>query len=158
MKIRPLLFILTMVGASLPLIAQEEGNYLHVQTTTGWKVLDLDSVDRLSFNNGVMTASDKNLNTVETIPQDQLISMNYSETAGVVGVVAEEEADTFTFDRATKTAIMNCDGRFEVYTEAGIRLVEIPAARKGETIDLSDIRKGIVILKSGNKSVKEIIK
>lgn len=158
MKLKHLLFALTFAGTALPLMAQEEGNYLHLQTATGWEVIDLDQVDRLTFSNGTMTASDKDQTTVASFRQDQLISMNYSETSGIESVTDDNMESTFYFDSDAKAVIMKADGIFEVFSEAGVKLVEIPSAKNGETINLSAIRKGIVILKSGSHSLKAIIK
>lgn len=162
MKIKLLLFALAIAGASMPIMAHEtEGNYMHVLTSTGWKVLDLDQVDRLTFKNGTMVASDKKQNAIETISQKDLMSMTYSETmaelSGVEMLSSDEDA-SFSFFNGSKTIVMKADGNFTVYSESGATLVEIPAAKAGQTIDLSAIRPGIVILKSGNQSLKAIIK
>lgn len=162
MKIKHLLFALAIAGASLPMMAQEtEGNYLHVLTSAGWKVLDLDQIDRLTFKNGSMVATDKKQNTIETISQNDLTKMAYSETkaefSGIEMLPADEKA-VFSFFNGSKTVVMKADGNLAVYTEAGVRLVEIPDAKAGQAIDLSAIRQGIVILKSGNQSLKAIIR
>lgn len=162
MKIKHLLFALAIAGASIPMMAQDvEGNYMHVLTSDGWKILDLDQVDRLSFNNGVMTAADKNQNIVETISQDKLLSMAYSETTtelSGVEMLPNGSKPAFSFFNGSKTVIMNADGNFSVYNEAGAKLVEISSVKAGQTIDLSALHPGIVILKSGNQSLKAIIK
>lgn len=158
MKLKHLLFALTFAGTALPLMAQEEGNYLHVQTASGCEVIDLEQADRLTFKNGTMTATDKNLVTVASFKQSELESMYYSETSGVESITDDTRVNTFSFNGDTKTVTMKADGKFEVFSEAGVKLVEIPSAKQGETINLSAIRKGIVILKSGSHSLKTIIR
>lgn len=155
-------FIFVFIAAAMTFFAtfaEEGSNYLHIRTNSGWQVLSLDQVDRLTFKNNVMTATDANNNVVASFPQDQLEAMRVNESAGVNDVTADTNADaTFTFDAADATATMLADGDFEVYSLNGSLLVRIPEVKKGETINLSAVESGIVIVKSGNYSAKVTIK
>ena len=79
MNLKKILIALAFVGMAIPGFAQAEGNYLHVKTADGWKVLNLDKVDRLTFKDGNMTASDKDNNVVETVPMASLETITFSE-------------------------------------------------------------------------------
>lgn len=160
MNLKKILIALAFVGMAIPGFAQAEGNYLHVKTADGWKVLNLDKVDRLTFKGGNMTASDKDNNVVETVPMASLETITFSEQAEPSSV-ASIEADTaapFSFDAASSTVHMNADGDFSLYDIEGKLLVSIPAVKAGETIDLSAVKGEVVVIKSGNHSLKTILK
>ncbi|MDE5661443.1 MAG: hypothetical protein K2I04_02325, partial [Muribaculaceae bacterium] len=55
------LFLAGAVALSALSVSAEDsaGNYLHIRTSEGWQVLNLDTVDRLTFKGGTMTAPDK---------------------------------------------------------------------------------------------------
>ena len=130
-------------------------NYLHIKTSTGWEVLDLDKVDRLTFNNGKMTAQDEKGATVGTYNQSSLEQIYVNDLAGVESVVADEKSKaTFKFDAEGRSAVMIADGSFEVYALDGSLLVSIPA-KAGEHIALEAMSgTGIVIVKSGKYAIK----
>ena len=56
-------------------------NYLHIKTSTGWEVLDLDKVDRLTFSNGKMNAQDEKGVTVGTYSQASLEQIYVNDLA-----------------------------------------------------------------------------
>ena len=158
MKFSRLIFAMAFAASVFTASAEDEGNYLHIRTATGWDVLSLNQVDRLTFTNGVMTATDKNNATVATFPQASLETMYVDETAGVGSPVVDEQTSaTFTFAASTRTATMLADGEFTVYNAAGVRLVAIQAL-KGETITLTGLEAGVAILKCGDYSLKTVIK
>ncbi len=158
MQFKHLLLSAVFAGCALSGMAQEEGNYLYVRTATGYEVLNLDKVDRLTFSGGIMTASDKDNKTVATFPQDQIDKMYVSETAGITSVAADNAEPTFKFDATTAVVTMLADGDFNIYDTAGASLIGTAKVKKGETIALSGMEPGIVILKSGNYTVKAILK
>lgn len=152
--------ILTSVCTFAIFTAVAGSNYLHVRTSSGWEVLDLDKVDRLSFSGETMVASDASGNTVSTYPRTELQTMQVdNDFSGVNLVIADEsEAATFSFDASSDTVVMMTDGDFEIFNPTGVILLSIPGVKKGETIALAELQSGVLILKSGNYSIKVIIK
>jgi|GEM_PF-2727401 len=150
-------FIAAAACAVVMVPAMAESQYLHIRTASGWEVLDLAQVDRLTFKSGSMTATDKQNNTVATYNQNALESMYVDENAGIESVVSTDTEATFTFSKDGYVE-MKADGAFLIYGADGALLLEIPEARKGEIISLKTLRQGVVILKSGNYSIKAIVK
>ncbi len=147
-----------MMAAGTSLYAAAESDYLHIHTQSGWEILSLDQVDRLTFSNGVMTASDKDANTLGTYRQADLQEMYIDETSGVESVMADAAEATLEFDAASRSLRVLADGQVDIYSVAGELLASVPEAKKGESIMLGSIRQGIVICKSGNHSIKAILK
>jgi len=135
-------------------------NYLHVRVASGWEVLDLDKVDRLSFSGNNMVASDAKGNTVSTFLRSELRTMNVDDNpSGVNSMIADsKESATFSFDFASRTVTMFTNGDFQIFDLSGAVLVSIPDVRQGEAISLSGLQPGAIIIKSGNYSIKVIIK
>lgn len=131
------------------------GQYLHVQTTSGWKVFDLEKVDRLTFTSGNMVASDADNNTLETFDRAILEKMYVDETSGVQSVTADAAKATFNFNNGIAT--MLADGKFEAFALDGSLLVSIDA-KKGETIDINAISPNVVILKAGSFTLKATLR
>lgn len=162
MKLKHLLIASICVGASLT--AYAEGEWLHVKTGKGWEVFSLENVDRLDFTGNVMNASDKNGVQVASFNRADLQNMyvdNDKESTGAAGietVVNGNAAKAFSFDSAAKTVVMNDDGEFSIYDIEGKRLLSIPGAKSGETIDLSHVSAGVVILKSNGFTLKALLK
>lgn len=143
--------------------AQTGGNYLHVNTGSGWKVIDIDKVDKLTFTGGNMTAVDSENKTVESIPLNSLVAMVYSEDAKApetssVAIVEGNAKNGFHFDAASSIVTMQVAGNFEVFAASGELLVNIPEVKVGETIDLSAVKSGVVIMKTGDYTLKTILK
>jgi hypothetical protein len=140
-------------------VAANAENYLHVHTDSGWEVINLDLVDRLTFTNGNMVATDAAQNVIATIPQSSLQNMYVNESAGISKPTVDSSATaTFTFNATSKMATLLADGAFDVYNEAGKRILAIPHAQRGETVNLSALSAGTIIIKSGNYSLKTIVK
>lgn len=133
----------------------DEGQYLHVQTASGWKVLDLEKVDRLTFTTGNMVVSDADNNTLETFNRASLEKMYFAETSGVQSVIADSTKAIFGFGNGVVS--MLADGKFEAYSLDGSLLVSINA-KKGETIDINAISANVVILKSGSFTLKATLR
>jgi hypothetical protein len=147
---------LALLAATMTVSAE---NYLHIRTDAGWEVIDLDKVDRITFTNGNMVATDASQNVLSTIAQSTLQTMYVDDTAGIDKVSADNTAATLTFDAATKVVTLLADGSFEIYNAAGALLVAIPQVKQGETVNLSGISAATpVILKNGNYSLKAIVK
>ena len=136
--------------------ALAEGNqYLHIHTADGWKVLDLEKVDRLSFSGNQMIAADENNVTVETFDRSGLAEMYVDETSGVNEIASDAADATFSYKQGVAT--MLADGLFEVYGLDGSLMVAIKA-KKGENIDLTAMTQEIVILKSGKFTAKVVLR
>ncbi len=147
---------LALLAATMTVSAE---NYLHIRTDAGWEVIDLDKVDRITFTNGNMVATDASQNVLSTIAQSTLQTMYVDDTAGINTVSTDNTAATLTFDAATKVVTLLADGSFEIYNAAGALLVAIPQVKQGETVNLSGISAATpVILKNGNYSLKAIVK
>ncbi len=138
------------------LTASAADNYLHIKTADGWRVLDLEQVDRLTFDGNTMTASDASGATVVTIPQKSLEVMAVTETAGVSAPVIAEAKASFVYSPSTKCVTMLDDALFEMYALDGSRLVAVNAA-KGENIHIDAVKAGVVIMKSGEYSIKAVV-
>ncbi len=155
-------FLLSCVAAICCLVSWAADDYLHIRTSDGWKVLDISQVDRLTFSNGTMVATDKENKTLLTVPTTDLKAMvvdndvNPTPT-GIEEVTAKEVKASFTYDASTKSVTMLEDAPFEVYAITGLTLCVIPNAKAGEVIDLKDIHPGVIILKSGQYSLKVVV-
>lgn len=160
MSFKKLVIVLAFISAVLSMRAQSaDSNYLHIYTNGQWVVLDLDKVDRLEFKGDNMIAKAEDNTEVASYPRTSLevLYVDEAATTAINAAVADETA-AFTFDADSKTATMLVDGSFSVYDITGRRLVEIPAVKKGETIDLQTLRPGIIILRSESFSKKVVIK
>lgn len=161
MKIRQLIVFAAILLTGLAAAAQSASpNYLHIYTNGSWVVLDLDKVDRLEFNANNMVAKDKNNAEVGTYPRTtlQTIYVDESKTTAITDIADETAAAAaFTYDPATRTATMNADGNFTIYSVSGTMLLNIPQVKKGETVDMQSITPGVVILRSGRYSLKVAI-
>lgn len=133
----------------------EGGQYLHVQTASGWKVLDLEKVDRLTFISGNMIATDAQNNTLETFDRASLNRMYVDETMGIQSMTTDQAKAAFCFENGVAT--MLTDAKFEAYSVDGSLLVSIDA-KKGETIDINAISANVVILKSGSFILKSTLR
>ncbi|MCX4263450.1 MAG: hypothetical protein OSJ37_01865 [Muribaculaceae bacterium] len=134
-------------------------DYLHIKTANGWVVFNLNNADRITFNNGKMTVLDQSGNTLGSINQSDLVKAHFSnttESTSVNSIVAEDP--TFSFDAASKTVKIDCDGTFEIFAIDGKTLISIPSAKKGETVNIESLNENIVIIKLGNYSIKTIVK
>ncbi len=134
--------------------------YLHLKTASGWKVLNLDEVSTLSFKGNNMVAKSADDKVVLDVPKAELELMSVDQSAGIEAtVVASNEGDaTFTFDANARKAVMKSTGSFEMYGTGGEALLSIPSVSASDEIDLSNITPGVVILKSGNYSLKALLK
>ncbi len=156
MKIRHLIAALALTGALCA--AHAEDLYLHVRTATGWEVLDLNKVDRLTFTGGKMTALDQNEKVVKSFERSDLDKMVVTESAGVEAVADATAEKTFVYDVQSRTITMSTEGDVEIFDAAGCRLVALPCVLKGETVVLTGLNPGIVIIKSGDYSLKTVVK
>lgn len=150
------LFIALAAVAASSMMTYADGNYLHIKTSEGWSVLDLEQVDRLSFSDNVMTATSASGETLSSYPQDQLEKMFANDAAGVADLKTDNKNGNFVLDG--KTVTMLADSDFAIYSTDGTALVEIPAVKNGEKIDLSALTPGVYVAKSGNQSQKISLK
>lgn len=150
-------FICFLVIGALGARAEGE-QYLHIRTTTGWSVLDLNEVDKLTFPAGTMVASSFDGQTLGTFRRDALTEMYVDETSGVTSVTSVfAEAVVPTFRIANGVVTMLSDGIFEAYTTDGAAIARI-SAKKDETIDLSAVGATVVLLKSGTYTLKTTLR
>lgn len=164
MKIKYLLPILCFALSALCGVA--ESLYLHIQKSDGtWEVLSLDKVDRLTFDNGKMVASDATGNEVANFDAADLTTLQVNETEDEVndytslGSVARD-TNGFSFDAATATVVFNGEqkGAFEIYDASGKRLVNITDYRSGQTVKIAALEAGVYILKLGDNTKKIAVK
>lgn len=145
--------------AALPAFA--EGEYLHVQTSSGWEVIPISNVNKLTFNGGYMTATDSQNKELIKIKQTELGKMlvnDSKESASVIGITDETTPANFAFDANAKSVLILEDGDFSVYTLSGEHLIAIPTVKKGETVNLAAINSEVVIIKSGSYAIKALMK
>ncbi len=145
--------------AALPAFA--EGEYLHVQTSSGWEVIPISNVNKLTFNGGYMTATDSQNKELIKIKQTELGKMlvnDSKESASVIGITDETTPANFAFDANAKSVLILEDGDFSVYTLSGEQLIAIPTVKKGETVNLAAINSEVVIIKSGSYAIKALMK
>ncbi|MDE6768424.1 MAG: hypothetical protein K2J78_01720 [Muribaculaceae bacterium] len=159
MKIKPLLIATAFGLAALPVLA--EGEYLHVQTTAGWEVIPTSDIDKLTFHDGFMTATDSQNKEIAKIKQTELGKMLVSdskESASVIDIIDDTATASFSFDAATKSVTILKDGTFSIHTLGGEQLLVIPLVKKGEVINIAAINSEVVIIKSGSYAVKALMK
>lgn len=139
-------------------------DYLHIRTSSGWQVLNVDDLKSFDFNNGTVTVSDKDGKAVASFPQSSLEliyvddnTQNVDKT-GVESVTEEASQAVFAYDSAARMVTFSQDGEFELYNVDGSRLVRIPDVKAGETVNISGVAPGVVILKSGKQTIKTILK
>lgn len=162
MKLKLFLTGLFIIISVMVMKAEEEAShYLHIQDEAGWSVLNLDSVDRLLFSDGNMSALDKNRNVLGTYPQSHLKTLYVDENADlsqIKDLFADEKVDASFILGDNGLVTLLADGEFSVYDINGSLLVYIEGARAQQTIDLSAISEDILILKSGNYAIKAVRK
>ena len=108
-----------------------------------------------------MTVTDANDNVVATFARNELSNMAVDEVSTPEAGVNDIEIGkgvTFAFDAQTSTVRMLADGALDVYDISGRHLVSIAAVSTGETVDLSEIAAGVVIIKSGTYNLKVALK
>lgn len=150
------IFAFVMAFAALSAMA-DEGNFLHIRTSNGWSVVDIDKVGKIKFTGDQMVVGDKNDAPMASYPRTALEEMVVTETAGVHAVeVDAPETMVFNVENGAVKVLVDCD--FEVYDTTGKRLVLIPGVVKGQTITLPALAGNVVILKAGNQSIKAVIK
>ena len=156
MKIKQML--LSVVCLLVAVSAYTEDNWLHIRTASGWQVLSLDQVDRLTFTGGQMTATDASGAVVATIPQNTIETISVKETTGISTVADASAKASFKLsgDGAVITAL--ADGDFEIYNAAGMLMESISGVKAGETIDLGKLPAGVLIVKLGAYSQKVVLK
>lgn len=138
--------------------AYAEDNWLHIRTNSGWQVLSLDQVDRLTFKSGQMTATDASGAVVATIPQSSIQTISVKETTGIATVAEDNVAATFKLSGNGSIVTATADGDFEIYNAAGVLMESIAGVKTGETIDLSKLPSGVLIVKLGAYSQKVVLK
>lgn len=151
MRFKHLLLIAVMGMGFLGVHADD---YLHIQTADGWKVLNLNEVDRLSFKEGVMTAADSKGQTVATFNQQDLNTMFVADTAGLQTVESEASEATLAYDAQADMVRILADGDLHIYSATGAELLSIAGCKKGQTVDIAAISQKILILKSGAHALK----
>lgn len=138
------------------LCASASDNYLHILTDDGWKILNIEQIDKISFKNGTMTATGQNNETVLAVPSEKIQSMSVLDTndaqTGIEAVTAAEAPFVLNNGSASVTMLQN--GNFRLINLEGMVLCEIPAVEKGQTIDLTNVAPGIHILQSGSFTIK----
>ena len=154
-----------IIAALLPMAgmfgAYAADEYLHVETAAGWKVVNIDNVSTLSFKGGTMEAKDANGKSVMSIPCSELKTMKVAATdipSGVISVESDAEGVPFVFSASEKCVRMITDGKFEIFDLSGNLLVSIPEVRSRQIIDINDVSAGVVIMKSGEYSIKTVVK
>lgn len=148
--------------------ANAESLYLHIQTANGnWQVLDLEKVDRLTFTNGNMVATNTDNQTVATFAATDLATMQVNddpETINeypVAGIDAPESTGaeaTFTFDPATRTIAVLVDGALTITAIDGRTAVAIPAVKAGQSVDVAAMAPGTYVINLGAQSLKAVIR
>lgn len=158
MNLKHLLLTASLCIAALPISAEQ--HYLHVQTSEGWKVLDIAQVDRLTFSNGVMTATDHDKQQITQIKQTDLSKMfvTEKETSAVDEIHDVDIEPSFMFDSTSKSVRILKDGDFAIFNPAGSTLISIPDVKVGQLVDINDVKADIIIIKSGHYSVKALLK
>ena len=159
MKIKHLLLSTAFSLAALSALA--EGEYLHIQTTAGWEVIPTSDIDKLTFNDGFMTATDSQNKEIAKIKQSELGKMLVSdsmESASVIDIIDDTVTASFSFDATTKSVTILEDGTFSIHTLGGEQLLVIPFVKKGEVINIAAINSEVVIIKSGSYAVKALMK
>lgn len=151
-------------GMALFAFAGRAESYVHIRTDAGWEVLDLDKTRSMDFNGGKVSVINTEGAVVSTFNQSELQkiyvddSVENNESVWVETVAIDGTSDGPAFNLTSQTASMLTDGDFEVYSTDGTLLVRIPEVKAGETVNLSGIAPGVVIIKSGNQSLKAILR
>lgn len=151
MKIRHL--FLAASAMAFATSASAETNYLHVVTTNGWEILNLDTVDRLTFEGNVMNALDKNRKVVNSFNRADLETCFVSQNSGVDEITESgHSSESFSIAARTLTALVS--GNFAIYSTAGERLAAIEGVQSGQEIGLSALPAGIYVITLGDHSAK----
>jgi hypothetical protein len=136
-------------------------NYLHVQTADGWKLINLDNVERITFAGGVMTATDASNTIIAQLNQQKLESMYVDDEENVSGLKItklDQGEATLSFDANKKVIKVLTDGSLDVFTVTGVKILTVPNVKKGEIVDVSQLAVGTAIFKNGTFSLKTILK
>ena len=148
------LVLITALLMTFGLAGRAQCNYLHVATDKGWEVIDLDKADRITFHGGTMTVSDAAGNPIASYPQASLDRMYVDQNTGVDQISSDTSCATFRLNGNGRTVELLGTGVFEVFGLDGTRLVEIPEATAGKTVDLTGLKPGVYVYRLGGYSVK----
>ena len=156
-------FLLSLFAAISVTTMWAADDYLHIRTATGWKILNIADVDRLTFKGGTMVATDTDNKTLLSVDCKELETMvvtdNTDVPAGVDQVTSNPATQaTFTYDATTRCIVMKADGALEIYRADGARIDAIPQAKAGEVIEIEGVGNGIIIVKSGAYTLKVALK
>lgn len=145
-RLAPLaLAVMTMPAFATPL-------YFHIKTSDGnYKAYDLEKIDRLTFANGNMTI-EKDGTPLETIKRTELAHIEVSDSESAVSTLAAEHSDWYKMQG--KTVVLTAGAGFQAYNLGGIMLLDIPEAKAGQSVDLSELPAGIYVISNGNESAK----
>lgn len=142
-----------LIAAACTVGAHAEALYMHLQDANGnWTVYDLEQVDRLTFSDGKMNI-EKDGQTVASASTTELARFYVNDTTGVNAVAGDNEAADI-LSVAGRTLSLKADSSLRVYAASGALLVEIPAVKAGQTVDLSSLPAGIYMIATGNKTLK----
>lgn len=150
--------LILMTACLLSLSAWADGTYLHIRTASGWEVVNLEKADKMTFKNNVVQITAADNSVLASYPQNALETMYIDEIAGVGDVKDDNTEAAFIFDSASRSVRMTQDSDLKVYDLKGKLLVGIPEVKEGETVNLSALAPSIIILKSGNYTVKTQLK
>lgn len=154
--LRAALVVVGLVCGAQAVSAQEM--YLHIQTSDGWQVLNIDQVDRLTFTGDTMRATDSAGNLVTEIPQISLQTMKVDESSGVEVITDEQTRDNFELSADGRTAVANASGTLSVYATDGTRLVCIPEVKVAQKVHLEALPAGTYIITLDGQSTKAILR
>ncbi|MCC8070833.1 MAG: T9SS type A sorting domain-containing protein [Bacteroidales bacterium] len=136
---------------------QAESMYLHITQKDGTvKVVDLDTIDRLVFNNGSMTAlkGDQTVTEVEVAGVEKMGF--YEDDDPAVGIkTVKTTDDAFALDRSGILTIGATTATvLRVYDLQGAEVVSVPGLKTGMKVDLSSLKGGIYVISMGSKTAK----
>jgi hypothetical protein len=163
MRLKPLAVVASLAMAT---VLNAESLYLHIQTNDGdWHVYDIAQVDRLTFADGNMTATDANSQPIATFTAGNLTRMQVNDSrtditeypvpAGIATVTTDATA-TFAINGHNILAL--ADGAFTITTIDGRSAVAIPTVLEGQSIDVSALASGTYIITLGTYTQKVIIR
>lgn len=155
MKLKSTLIALAVMVSAASATAAET-NYLHVITPTGWEIISLDEADALLFDGNQMKVVDAAGSTVKSFDRAELKTLMVNQSTGVNTVGATDTKASFQLAGNTLTAL--CDGDFSIFSLSGEKLVEIPAVKEGQTVELSGVAAGIYVVRLGAFSAKVSVK
>lgn len=150
-----------MMLAVTALMADAESLYLHIQDTdNNWNVISLDQAASLTFNNGGMQVLDAAGAKLKEYDTKKLVGMAVNEYPTTESSIRDITSDVpqAQFELKDRSLRILQDTRVTIYNPQGKCMVDIPAVKSGQTVNLAALSPDVYIVTLNGKSHKILLR